>query len=70
MGDILIQIAFLMRGAYLSFKTAADWNPELIKYPARSAKYTREDYFTKKDGWTYVFFEFIKLYGARLMRHF
>ncbi|MBI4158623.1 MAG: YdcF family protein [Candidatus Yanofskybacteria bacterium] len=67
---ILIQIAYQMRRAYLTFKAAADWNPKLIKHPALSAKFKREDYFMSRDGWSYVFFEFIKLYGARLMKHF
>lgn len=67
---ILIQIAYQMRRAYLTFKAAADWNPELIKHPAPSGKFKREDYFTTKDGWSYVFNEFIKMYGARLMKHF
>jgi len=67
---ILIQIAYQMRRAYLTFKAAADWNPELIKHPAPSGKFKREDYFLSKDGWSYVFLEFIKMYGARLMKHF
>lgn len=67
---ILIQIAYQMRRAYLTFKAASDWNPELIKHPAPSGKFKREDYFMSKDGWSYIFNEFIKLYGARLMKHF
>ena len=67
---ILIQIAYQMRRAYLTFKAASDWNPELIKHPAPSGKFKREDYFISKDGWSYIFNEFIKLYGARLMKHF
>lgn len=67
---ILIQIAYQMRRAYLTFKAVSDWNPELIKHPAPSGKFKREDYFMNKDGWSYVFNEFIKLYGARLMKHF
>lgn len=67
---ILIQIAYQMRRAHLTFKAVSDWNPELIKHPAPSAKFRREDYFMNKDGWSYIFFEFIKLYAARLMKHF
>lgn len=67
---ILIQIAYQMRRAYLTFKTASDWNPELIRYPAPSGRFRRKDYFTDKDGWGYIFNEYIKLYGARLMKHF
>lgn len=67
---ILIQIAYQMRRAYLTFKAVADWNPLLIRHPAPSAKFNRETYFTNKESWSYVFFEFVKLYGARLMKHF
>ena len=67
---ILIQIAYQMRRAYLTFKAASDWNPELIKHPAPSGRFKREDYFMNKDGWSYIFNEFIKLYCARLMKHF
>lgn len=67
---ILIQVCFQMRRAYLTFKAACDWDVKLIRHPAPSAKFRREDYFMSKDGWSYVFLEFIKLYGARLMKHF
>lgn len=67
---ILIQIAYQMRRAYLTFRAASNWNPELIKHPAPSGKFKREDYFMSKDGWSYIFNEFVKLYGARLMKHF
>lgn len=67
---ILIQVAYQMRRAYLTFKAVAYWSPELIKHPAPSGKFKREDYFVSKDGWGYIFNEFLKLYGARLMKHF
>lgn len=67
---ILVTIAYHMRRSYLTFKSAADWNPKLIRHPVASEKYTKENYFLDKNGWSYVFFEYIKIYGARLMKHF
>jgi uncharacterized SAM-binding protein YcdF (DUF218 family) len=67
---ILITLAYHMRRSYLTFKSAAEWDPILIKHPVASAKFTREDYFKSSEGWSYVFFEYIKMYGARLMKHF
>jgi len=69
---ILISSYSQTRRAYLTFKAATDWNPKLIRHPAPPSPtgYTRENYFLDKDGWTYVFFEYIKLYRARLMKHF
>lgn len=67
---ILITLPYHMRRSYLTFKAVADWNPKLIRHVAASAKYTREDYFKDKNGWSYVFNEFVKIYAARLMRHF
>jgi len=67
---ILITLAYHMRRAYLTFKSAAEWNPILIKHPISSSKYTRENYFKDFNGWSYIFFEYIKMYGARLMKHF
>jgi hypothetical protein len=67
---ILITLPYHMRRSYLTFKSVADWNPKLIKQPASSDKFVKEVYFTDKNAWSYIFNEFIKLYGARLMQHF
>jgi hypothetical protein len=67
---ILITLPYHMRRSYLTFKSVADWHPKLIRRVIPSAKYTRENYFADKNGWSYVFFEYMKLWGARLMRHF
>lgn len=67
---ILITIVYHMRRSYLTFKSAAEWNPILIRRPVPSAKFTQEDYFKDPSGWSYIFFEYIKMYGARLMKHF
>lgn len=67
---ITIQTKFQTRRAYHTFKAASDWNPKLIRHPVQVSSFGREDYFKDKNGWSYVFFEYIKLYGARLMGHF
>ena len=67
---ILINHNFQMRRSYLTFKTNADWNPELIRHAVAGEKYTRDSYYKEMEGWSYVFYEYIKLYGARLMKHF
>lgn len=67
---ILITLVYHMRRSYLTFKSAAEWDPILIRHPVVSAKFTRENYFKNLDGWSYIFFEYIKMYGARLMKHF
>ncbi|TSC91422.1 MAG: hypothetical protein CEN90_551 [Parcubacteria group bacterium Licking1014_17] len=71
---ILITLTYHMRRSYLTFKSAAKsvvgWDPVLIRHPVPSVKYTRENYFKDPDGWSYIFFEYIKMYGARLMKHF
>lgn len=67
---ILITLAYHMRRSYLTFKSVAEWEPSIVRYPVPSAKYTRENYFKDSNGWSYVFFEYIKIYGARLMKHF
>lgn len=67
---ILTQIEYQMRRAYLTFRAVANWKPELIRRPAPSAKFKRENFWTDKNGWSYVFLEYIKMYGARQMGHF
>lgn len=67
---ILITLAFHMRRSYLTFKSAAEWNPILIRHPVVFSKHSRENYFKDFEEWSYVFFEYVKMYGARLMGHF
>jgi uncharacterized SAM-binding protein YcdF (DUF218 family) len=67
---ILVNISYQTRRAYLTFKTNADWNPKLIRAPFESEKFNRKNYFNSKEVWTYVFNEYMKLHGARLMKHF
>lgn len=67
---ILLTLPYHMRRAYLTFKSVADWKPHLICHPVASEKYTKENYFKDIKGWSYVFFEYLKIYGARQMKHF
>ncbi len=69
---ILITFERHMRRASLTFRAVLDWPAQLIHQPAPSSnpQATRERYFESEKIWTYVMFEYIKLYGARLMKHF
>ncbi len=68
---ILVTLPYHMRRASLTLMSAIDdTNVKVIKSIVPSAKYTRENYFKDLNGWTYIFYEFIKLYGGRLMKHF
>jgi len=67
---ILINHSFQMRRAYLTFKTEAFWNPKLTRRSVAAEKYKKENYYKEIEGWSFVFYEYIKLYGARLMKHF
>lgn len=67
---IVITLPYHMRRSYLTLKSVIDWDAKLIRDTIESAKYSRENYFKDKNGFSYVFSEYIKLYGARLMKHF
>ncbi len=67
---IAVSLPYHMKRASLTMKGGFDWEFQLIRHPGLSAKYTRENYFKDKNGWTYICYEFIKLYGARQMGHF
>lgn len=67
---ILITYSYHMRRAYLTFKSVFGSDRELIRQPVGSSKATRDDFFTNEGVWNYIFFEFIKIHNARLMKHF
>ncbi|MDB5260475.1 MAG: uncharacterized protein JWN37_706 [Candidatus Nomurabacteria bacterium] len=67
---IIITLPYHMRRAYFTFKAGASRNPKVIRHTVPSSKYTRENYFKSEEGFNYICFEFIKIYGARLMGHF
>lgn len=67
---ILVTANYHMLRAYMTFKAGIDWNPKLLRRPADHTDYNRENYFYDQTGWTYAFFEYVKMYVARLMKHF
>ncbi|HEV7121514.1 MAG TPA: YdcF family protein [Candidatus Paceibacterota bacterium] len=67
---IAVSIAYHMRRASLTMRAGFDWNYQLIRHAGPSTKYSRENYFMDEKGWSYVFYEYLKMYGAREMGHF
>lgn len=67
---IAVTIAYHMRRGSLTMRAGFDWEYKLIRHAGPSTKYSRETYFMDEKGWSYIFFEFLKLYGARKMGHF
>lgn len=67
---ILINHNFQMRRSYLIFKTNVDWGAKLIRQPVAGEKYTRDSFWTELAGWQFVVYEYIKIYGGRLLGHF
>jgi len=67
---IAVSLPYHMKRASLTMKSGFDWDFKLVRHPGQSAKYTKENYFKDKNGWSYIFFEYLKIYGARKMRHF
>jgi len=65
---ILITYSFHMRRAYLTFRGVLDWNAKLLRQSVASDG--RENFFRDEKRWTYVFFEFVKIYAGRMMKHF
>lgn len=67
---IAIQHSFQMRRSYLTLRANMDWSPKIIRQAVAAEKFTRDNYYKDHEGWNFVFYEYIKLYGARLMKHF
>lgn len=67
---IAVSLPYHMKRASLTLRAGLDWNVSVIRHPGLSAKYSRETYFKDLNGWSYIFFEYLKLYGARQMGHF
>jgi len=67
---IAISLPYHMRRSYFTLKGIIDWDCSILCRPTRSAKYTCENYYRDKNGLTYVVYEYLKLYAARLMKHF
>ncbi|MCI0597467.1 YdcF family protein [Candidatus Parcubacteria bacterium] len=67
---IAVSLPYHMKRAALTMLAGFDWDFELIRHPGPSAKYSRDTFYKDKSGWSYVCFEYIKLYMARKMGHF
>jgi hypothetical protein len=67
---IAVSLPYHMKRASLTMWAGFDWEPQIIRSPGKSAKYTRETYYTDIKGFSYVFFEYLKIHGARQMGHF
>lgn len=68
---IAITLPYHMLRSSLTLAAATEaWSPKIIRKVAPSAKFTEDNFYKDPNGWAYVFNEYIKLYGARLMKHF
>lgn len=68
---VAITLPYHMMRSYFTLKAATEaWHPHIYRKVAPSAKFNRDNFYLDSNGWSYIFNEFIKLYGARLMRHF
>lgn len=67
---IAVSLPYHMKRASLTMWAGFDWEPEIIRFPGKSAKYNRENYYKDIKGFSYIFYEYLKIYGAREMGHF
>ncbi|MEN9852651.1 MAG: hypothetical protein RI996_594 [Candidatus Parcubacteria bacterium] len=67
---IVVSLPYHMKRAALTMWAGFEWEPKIIRHPGLSAKFTRENYYTDIKGFSYVFYEYIKIYNARRMEHF
>jgi uncharacterized SAM-binding protein YcdF (DUF218 family) len=67
---IMISIPYhLKRSLYTLKATIKNDKTKIIRQSSES-KFSPESYWNDINGWKYVFYEYIKLYGARTMGHF
>ncbi len=67
---IIVTAPYHMKRCSLNLRSVADWKPQIIRHDLPDQAHTDASYFTDKDVWSSVFFEYLKLYNARLMEHF
>ena len=67
---IAVSLPYHMKRASLTMWAGFYWEPEIIRFPGKSAKYNRDNYYKDLKGFSYIFFEYLKIYGARQMGHF
>jgi len=67
---ILVSSKFHMLRCYFTFKAASlEWKPKLMRCSFDLDGFNRQDFYKKRDGWNYVFNEYIKIYYSRLLGH-
>jgi uncharacterized SAM-binding protein YcdF (DUF218 family) len=66
---ILVSSQFHIKRAYLTFKSVVDWSPRLIRYSVEPFSFNGVDFYKTKKGWSYMFYEYLKIYYARLLKH-
>ena len=59
-----------MKRASLTMWAGFDWEPKIIRHSGKSAKFTSENYYKDIKGFSYIFYEYLKIFGARQMGHF
>ncbi|MFA6322333.1 MAG: YdcF family protein [Candidatus Buchananbacteria bacterium] len=67
---ILVSAEYHMKRAYLTFKSVMDWQPKLIRHSTPAIDCARDDLDKNKIGWSYLIYEYLKIYFARLIKHF
>jgi len=65
---ILVNLPFTMRRSYYTLKANVDRPCTIIRVCAQW-KYTKENRYKTYDGYKFVLYEYMKMYGARLMGH-
>lgn len=65
-----VTLNYHMRRACMTFRVAYPEEVHFQRHPINAPEFEREGYFLDKKLLSYVYYEYIKLYGARLMKHF
>lgn len=67
---IAVSIPYHLKRATLTLRAAIDWDCTVLRHAGPSAKYARDTFYKDKNGWSYICFEYVKLYMARQGGHF
>lgn len=67
---IAVSLPYHLKRATLTLRAAIDWDCTVLRHAGPSAKYARDTFYKDKHGWSYICFEYIKLYMARQSGHF
>lgn len=65
---ILVNLPFTMRRSYYTLKANIDRECNIIRYCAQW-KYNKKNRYLEFNGYKFILYEYIKMYGARLMGH-